>query len=123
MVLWQNFAEENPPASRFEADVHQVFFRKGQVKEVKWAGNPYENFSQGTKGYIEPRKSFRSQSETVVGKCREWMEEQVETAAVLCLVYSKFIKVHSGHPSQHFSLLTNVRSGVKRRRLYKIASL
>jgi signal transduction histidine kinase len=51
------------------------------------------------------------------------MEEQVETAAVLCLVYSKFIKVHSGHPSQHFSLLTNVRSGVKRRRLYKIASL
>jgi hypothetical protein len=29
----------------------------------------------------------------VVGKCREWTEEQVETAAVLCLVYGKFIEV------------------------------
>jgi hypothetical protein len=32
-------------------------------------------------------------SETVSGKCAEWTEEQVETAAVLCLVYGKFIKV------------------------------
>lgn len=29
----------------------------------------------------------------MVGKCREWTEEQVETAAVLCLVYGKFIEV------------------------------
>ncbi|TQW09092.1 sensor histidine kinase/response regulator [Cordyceps javanica] len=52
-----------------------VFFRKGQVKEVKWAGNPYE-------------KNIRQ-----VGKCREWDEEQVETASVLCLVYGKFIEI------------------------------
>jgi light-regulated signal transduction histidine kinase (bacteriophytochrome) len=71
-----------------------VFFRKGQVKEVKWAGNPYEKFiKEGTEGYLEPRKSFKTWSETVVGKCREWTEEQVETAAVLCLVYGKFIEV------------------------------
>lgn len=71
-----------------------VFFRKGQVKEVRWAGNPYEKFiKQGTEGYLEPRKSFKVWSETVVGKCREWTEEQVETAAVLCLVYGKFIEV------------------------------
>ncbi|KAL8991687.1 MAG: hypothetical protein Q9169_007746 [Polycauliona sp. 2 TL-2023] len=71
-----------------------VFFRKGQMKEVKWAGNPYEKFvKEGTEGYLEPRKSFRTWSETVVGKCKEWTEEQVETAAVLCLVYGKFIEV------------------------------
>ena len=71
-----------------------VFFRKGQVREVKWAGNPYEKFvKEGTDGYLEPRKSFRTWSETIVGKCREWTEEQIETAAVLCLVYGKFIEV------------------------------
>ncbi|KAL8887567.1 MAG: hypothetical protein Q9215_004883 [Flavoplaca cf. flavocitrina] len=71
-----------------------VFFRKGQVKEVKWAGNPYEKFIQeGTEGYLEPRKSFKTWSETVVGKCKQWTEEQIETAGVLCLVYGKFIEV------------------------------
>jgi len=71
-----------------------VFFRKGQMREVKWAGNPYDKFiKEGTEGYLEPRKSFKAWSETVVGKCREWTEEQAETAAVLCLVYGKFIDV------------------------------
>ena len=71
-----------------------VFFRKGQSREVKWAGNPYEKFIKaGTEGYLEPRKSFKTWSETVVGKCREWTEEQIETAGVLCLVYGKFIDV------------------------------
>jgi light-regulated signal transduction histidine kinase (bacteriophytochrome) len=71
-----------------------VFFRKGQLKEVKWAGNPYEKFiKEGTEGYLEPRKSFKTWSETVVGKCREWSEEEIETASVLCLVYGKFIEV------------------------------
>jgi len=71
-----------------------VFFRAGQTKEVKWAGNPYEKFvKEGTEGYLEPRKSFKTWSETVVGKCREWTEEEIETAAVLCLVYGKFIEV------------------------------
>ncbi|KAL9012940.1 MAG: hypothetical protein Q9173_002335 [Seirophora scorigena] len=71
-----------------------VFFRRGQLREVKWAGNPYEKFiKEGTEGYLEPRKSFKTWSETVIGKCKEWTEEQIETAAVLCLVYGKFIEV------------------------------
>lgn len=71
-----------------------VFFRKAQVREVRWAGNPYDKFVQeGTEGYLEPRKSFKAWKETVVGKCKEWTEEQIETAAVLCLVYGKFIEV------------------------------
>ncbi|KAF2398693.1 hypothetical protein EJ06DRAFT_479867 [Trichodelitschia bisporula] len=71
-----------------------VFFRKGQLKEVKWAGNPYEKFvREGTVGYLEPRTSFKTWRETVIGKCREWNEDEVETATVLCLVYGKFIEV------------------------------
>lgn len=71
-----------------------VFFRKGQLEEVKWAGNPYEKFvKEGTEGYLEPRKSFKVWSETVVGRCCGWTEEEIETAAVLCLVYGKFIDV------------------------------
>jgi light-regulated signal transduction histidine kinase (bacteriophytochrome) len=71
-----------------------AFFRKPQTKEVKWAGNPYEKFiKEGTEGYLEPRKSFRTWSETVIGQCRNWTEEEIETAAVLCLVYGKFIEV------------------------------
>jgi len=71
-----------------------VFFRKGQLREVRWAGNPYEKFiKDGTEAYLEPRKSFKLWRETVIGKCREWTEEQIETAAVLCLVYGKFIEV------------------------------
>ncbi len=71
-----------------------VFFRKGSLKEVKWAGNPYEKFvKEGTEGYLEPRKSFKMWSEIIVGKCRNWSEQDIETAAVLCLVYGKFIEV------------------------------
>ncbi|OTA88263.1 hypothetical protein M434DRAFT_80489 [Hypoxylon sp. CO27-5] len=71
-----------------------VFFRKGQVREVRWAGNPYEKVvKEGTSSFLEPRSSFKAWHEIVVGKCREWSEEQVETAAVLCLVYGKFIEV------------------------------
>jgi len=71
-----------------------VFFRRGQVREVKWAGNPYDKIiKEGTSNYLEPRSSFQVWHERVLGKCREWSEEQVETAAVLCLVYGKFIEV------------------------------
>lgn len=71
-----------------------VFFRKGVLQEVKWAGNPYEKFiKEGTEGYLEPRKSFKVWSETIVGRCRDWTDEEIETASVLCLVYGKFIEV------------------------------
>ncbi|KAL7924906.1 hypothetical protein ACQKWADRAFT_311077 [Trichoderma austrokoningii] len=71
-----------------------VFFRKGQIKEVRWAGNPHEKqLTEGTVGCLEPRASFKTWSEIVSGKCREWAEDQIETAAVLCLVYGKFIQV------------------------------
>ncbi|KIW41436.1 uncharacterized protein PV06_06997 [Exophiala oligosperma] len=71
-----------------------AFFRKGVLQEVKWAGNPYEKFvKEGTEGYLEPRTSFKAWSETIVGRCRDWTDEEIETASVLCLVYGKFIDV------------------------------
>lgn len=71
-----------------------VFFRNGQTREVRWAGNPYDKLiREGTDGYLEPRSSFAAWSEIVAGKCKEWTEEQIETTAVLCLVYGKFIEV------------------------------
>jgi light-regulated signal transduction histidine kinase (bacteriophytochrome) len=87
-----------------------VFFRKGQLQEVKWAGNPYEKYvKEGTEGYLEPRKSFKTWRETIIGKCREWTEEEAETAAVLCLVYGKFIEVwRQKEAALHSSQLTRL---------------
>ncbi|KAL4954227.1 hypothetical protein BDW69DRAFT_143536 [Aspergillus filifer] len=68
-----------------------VFFRRGQLTEVKWGGNPNE--AKFTEGHLEPRKSFQTWKETVLDRCRDWTESEVDTAAVLCLVYGKFIKV------------------------------
>ncbi|OKL56231.1 hypothetical protein UA08_08380 [Talaromyces atroroseus] len=71
-----------------------VFFRRGQLTEIKWAGNPYEKeMKRGTAAYLEPRKSFQTWRETVLSRSREWTETDIETAAVLCLVYGKFIEV------------------------------
>ncbi|KAJ5833937.1 CheY-like superfamily [Penicillium riverlandense] len=71
-----------------------AFFRKGHLTEIKWAGNPYEiGKRKETAGYLEPRQSFAAWRETVLSQSREWSESDVETAAVLCLVYGKFIKV------------------------------
>lgn len=71
-----------------------VFFRKGQIRQVRWAGNPYDKVvKEGTSEYLEPRSSFKAWHETVIGKCRGWSEEQVETAAVLCLVYGIYIQI------------------------------
>ncbi|KAJ0418646.1 hypothetical protein BJY00DRAFT_287491 [Aspergillus carlsbadensis] len=68
-----------------------VFFRRGQMTEVKWGGNPH--LAKFTAGHLEPRKSFQTWSELVLDRCRDWTESEVDTAAVLCLVYGKFIKV------------------------------
>ncbi|KAL5520100.1 hypothetical protein ACEPAG_1760 [Sanghuangporus baumii] len=68
-----------------------VFLRKGQLRDVHWAGKPYKDDTE--ESVLEPRKSFKIWSETVAGRCRAWTEEQMETAGVLALVYGKFIEV------------------------------
>ncbi|PWY93972.1 hypothetical protein BO94DRAFT_458125 [Aspergillus sclerotioniger CBS 115572] len=68
-----------------------VFFRRGELTEIKWGGNPYDKTIRDN--HLEPRASFQAWTETVIDRAREWTESEVETAAVLCLVYGKFIKV------------------------------
>ncbi|MCO5590079.1 hypothetical protein L7F22_044048 [Adiantum nelumboides] len=69
-----------------------TFMRKAQTRHVNWAGKPFKEGHEG-KAVLEPRKSFKIWSEVVVGTCRAWQDEELETASVLCLVYGKFISV------------------------------
>lgn len=70
-----------------------VFLRKGQAREVHWAGKPYKDASTGDSASLEPRKSFKTWSETVNGRSRAWSDDQLESAGVLALIYGKFIQV------------------------------
>ena len=70
-----------------------VFLRKGQVREVQWAGKPYKDETSDNQASLEPRKSFTMWSETVVGRSRVWTDDQLESAGVLALIYGKFIQV------------------------------
>ena len=58
-----------------------VFFRKGQLKEIKWAGNPYEKQLAAGTEYLQPRSSFQRWSESVVGTSREWTEDESKSAS------------------------------------------
>ena len=70
-----------------------VFFRKGQLREIRWAGNPYEKIKRAGTEYLEPRMSFKRWTETVAGLSKDWTEDQLETAAVLSLLYGRFIEI------------------------------
>lgn len=65
-----------------------VFLRKGQPREVHWAGRPFKDGQDG-KNDLEPRRSFKVWRETTTGRSRVWTDEQLETAGVLALVYGK----------------------------------
>ncbi|KAK8845299.1 hypothetical protein IAR55_006012 [Kwoniella newhampshirensis] len=70
-----------------------VFLRKGQSREVQWAGKPYKDEKTGGAASLEPRKSFKTWSELVTGRSRAWTDDQLESAGVLALIYGKFIQV------------------------------
>lgn len=70
-----------------------VFLRKGQAREVQWAGKPYKDEQSGDAASLEPRQSFKTWSETVLGRSRAWTDDQLESAGVLALIYGKFIQV------------------------------
>ncbi|CAL3968741.1 unnamed protein product [Diplocarpon coronariae] len=64
-----------------------VFFRKGQLREIRWAGNPYEKIKRVGTEYLELRMSFKRWTETVTGLSRDWTDDQMETASILSLLY------------------------------------
>lgn len=70
-----------------------VFFRRCQIREVRWAGNPYEKVMKPGSQYLEPRASFRRWTENVGGMSRDWTEDQLDTASILSTVYGRFIDI------------------------------
>ncbi|PVH79312.1 hypothetical protein DL98DRAFT_461314 [Cadophora sp. DSE1049] len=64
-----------------------VFFRKGQMKQVQWAGNPHTKKYQTGSECLEPRASFARWVETISGTSQEWTDDQLDTASVLGLLY------------------------------------
>lgn len=70
-----------------------VFFRKGEVYTIKWAGKPYRDQSQVLSAALEPRASFKLWTENVTGRSRVWTDDQLDAAGVLSIVYGKFIQV------------------------------
>ncbi|UZJ54933.1 hypothetical protein CBS101457_004253 [Exobasidium rhododendri] len=95
-----------------------AFLRKAQTRHVNWAGKPYKAGKEGA-AVLEPRKSFKIWSENIVGTCRAWKDEELETASVLCLVYGKFISVwRQREQAMHYNqlnklLLTNATHEVR----------
>ncbi|KAI1006538.1 hypothetical protein K3495_g1682 [Podosphaera aphanis] len=81
LIVPLNFGQEND---------FLVFFRKGQLRHVNWAGNPTEKIYKGQDQYLEPRQSFRRYVQTVNNTSREWTEDQLDTASILALVYGRF---------------------------------
>ncbi|KAE9974542.1 hypothetical protein BLS_003093 [Venturia inaequalis] len=69
-----------------------VFMRKSQLRQVRWAGNPYAKQLKAGTEYLQPRNSFKKWEETIAGTSREWTEDQMDTASLLSTVYNKMIE-------------------------------
>ncbi|KAJ6172248.1 hypothetical protein N7470_001315 [Penicillium chermesinum] len=77
-------------------DQFLVFFRRGQLTTITWAGNPHENAKakqQGGKKALTPRESFKEWVETVLTQSRAWSDADIVTATNFGLIYGKFIQV------------------------------
>ncbi|HUD29640.1 MAG TPA: HWE histidine kinase domain-containing protein [Novosphingobium sp.] len=71
------------PVSRSPRD-YIVLFRKEQVREVKWAGNPEKAIELGPNGArLTPRKSFEIWREERRGYSLPWTDEEVSAAESL----------------------------------------
>lgn len=71
------------PVSRRPRD-YIVLFRREQLREVHWAGNPEKAVDLGPNGArLTPRKSFELWKEERRGYCRPWTQEEVSSAESL----------------------------------------
>lgn len=78
-----------------------IFLRKGQLKEINWAGTPNERkITAPGSSYLEPRSSFQRWTEKVVGTSREWSDDEGKFCE---LPSPNGFNIHSGvrHNAQH----------------------
>ncbi|QDS75788.1 hypothetical protein FKW77_000003 [Venturia effusa] len=69
-----------------------VFFRKSQLRQVRWAGNPYAKKLKAGTEYLQPRNSFKKWEETIAGTSKEWTTDQMDTASVLSTLYNRMME-------------------------------
>lgn len=71
------------PVSRTPRD-YIVLFRREQLREVNWAGNPEKSVELGPNGpRLTPRKSFEIWKEERRGQSRPWTEDETQAAESL----------------------------------------
>ncbi|KAF7958989.1 hypothetical protein EAE96_002509 [Botrytis aclada] len=85
-----------------------VFFRRGQLREVRWAGNPYEKIKPAKGQYLEPRSSFSRWTQTIKGTSKAWNADDFETASVLSLLYGRFIDIWRQKESTGLNRMTRL---------------
>ncbi|KAK6613926.1 Cyanobacterial phytochrome B [Botrytis cinerea] len=85
-----------------------VFFRRGQLREVRWAGNPYEKIKPAKGQYLEPRSSFSRWTQTIKGTSKIWNADDFETASVLSLLYGRFIEIWRQKESTGLNRMTRL---------------
>lgn len=69
-----------------------MFLRLGELKRIKWAGNPYKPAGGGI-GPLTPRQSFKEWREITLSRSKEWSQYDITTAGILGSVYGKFVQV------------------------------
>ncbi|TCM18109.1 light-regulated signal transduction histidine kinase (bacteriophytochrome) [Novosphingobium sp. PhB165] len=68
------------PVSRTPRD-YIVLFRREQLREVNWAGNPEKTIELGPNGpRLTPRKSFEIWKEERRGQSHSWSEDEIQAA-------------------------------------------
>jgi hypothetical protein len=73
-------------ALSFTSPAYLMFFRKEQVEQVTWAGNPSADvLSIGANG-LNPRASFDAWKQDIRGLSRSWVIEEVKIATELATV-------------------------------------
>lgn len=87
------------PLSRAGTDF-MCFMRKAQIKQVRWAGNPYKpthhpdgNAEAEANAALEPRKSFKLWMQTVADESLEWGQDDLDAAETLCYTFGRFISI------------------------------
>jgi light-regulated signal transduction histidine kinase (bacteriophytochrome) len=57
-----------------------LWFRREQIEEIEWAGNPHKSVALTPGEQLTPRASFETWTEAVRGVSRRWTLEEVEAA-------------------------------------------
>ena len=103
------------PISRGPRD-YIVLFRREQVQQVTWAGDPAKPAQPGPNGLrLTPRKSFAAWQQTVEGRSADWTQAELDLAETLRITLLEVILRLTDAAAQDHAA-TELRIPVNRRR-------